>query len=492
MSEPDDIRQRTLSGIGWTGGSRIAQQLVQFVFTAILARILVPNDFGLIAMIGVFIGFAGIFIDFGLGSALVQREVVDQRHRNSAFWLNAGLGLLLMLVMMALAPVLAAFYNEPQLLPITLAIAPMFLVGSLSGVQSAMLEREMNFRSVSLIENASFLGSNIVAVGMAVAGLGVWSLVGLMIAQSVIRCALLWALSSWRPRATLDRDALRELWSFSSSFTWFNTINYWARNADNLLIGRFVGVNQLAFYSRAYSLMLLPIDTVSVPISRVMFPALSRLQGDTERLRRTYVRALGMIALTSFPVVVGLFAVARPFVLTVYGSKWAAVIPLLQILSLASLVQCLSRTSGWIYMSTGRTDWMVRWGVFSTVTALCSFVIGLPWGVRGVAISYTCWNVLILYPCLSIPGRLIGLSMLDVARSVSGAGAASLLMGVVVWVAERNMPTSWLPVTRLTLGVLAGVVTYVVALHLISPGSYRDLRNLIREYQARRSRPRTA
>ena len=322
------IREQTVIGLGWTAMSRVFQQSLQFVFSAVLARLLVPNDFGLIALISVFTGFASVFVDLGFTAAIVQRSKVDERHLSTAFWLNVMAGAGLMVVVMGMAPAIAAFYDQPQLVPLTLALAPSFLLGSLVGLQSAMLTRQMNFKRLTMIENSALVGANALAIGLAVSGFGVWSLVALALASAAIRAVLLWSASSWRPRAFLDRESVRDLWGFSSRLTAFNAVNYWARNADNLLVGRFIGTDSLAFCNRAYNLMLLPLDLVSSVPARVMLPVLSRLQDEPELVKRVYLRSIGLIALVTFPAMVGLFVVCEPFILTVYGSKWAPVIPL--------------------------------------------------------------------------------------------------------------------------------------------------------------------
>src|SRR5581483_11532615 len=274
----------------------------------------------------------------------------------------------------------------------------------------------------------TLLASNGLAVGLAASGFGVWSLAAYFLASTGFRSLALWVATPWRPGWRIDRGAFGDLWQFSSRLAAFNALNYWARNADNLLIGRFVGTAPLAYYNRAYNLMLLPVGLVASVTSRVMFPALSRLHEDQEQVKRVYLRATGLIALVTFPAMIGLLVVANPFILSVYGERWRPVVPILQILCIPSIVQCLTRTTGWIFQSQGRADWMFRWGVVSTVTVIVSFFIGLPWGVKGVSVAYACWTVLMASPSFSIAGRLIGVTLADVARSVIGVATASAAM----------------------------------------------------------------
>jgi PST family polysaccharide transporter len=481
VTETSDVRERTLSGLGWTAGFRLLQQVLQVGFTAVLARLLLPADFGLFAMMAVFVGFASLFVDLGLTPALVQRPELETRHLTAAFWLNAGMGLALMLLMMAIAPALAAFYGHPELLWLTLGMAPAFFIGSLVGVQTAILQREMNFRKLTTIENAAFVASYVVAILAALAGLGVWSLVLLTIAAGVTRSGLLWGLSPWRPSLGLDRGALSDLWGFSSRLTGANAINYWAGNADNLLIGKFVGTVPLGYYGRAYSLMLLPLTTMTQVTTRVIYPALSQLQHNHERVRRVYLRALGLVALVTFPAVVGLMALAKPFVLTLYGPNWRPAVELVQIFCVASLIQTLARTTAWIFMSQGQTRTLMKMGIVLSLTAIASFVIGLPWGVVGVTVAYTCWSVVTIYPMFVLTGRVIGLRPLRVFRAVGGVLLASAGMGLLVWLLETRLEEHWSNPARLLVGVATGIVAYPILLALISPAPYEDFRALAAE-----------
>ncbi len=478
--------QGTLASLGWNASSQFLQQFLQFGFSVVLARTLDPADFGLIAMMTVFTGFLSIFVDLGLGAAIIQRPEIEDRHLTSAFWLNIGMGTSFMLLVMALAPALAAFYGHPRLLWITLAYAPAFLIGSLVGVQDALLQRGMEFRKLFYIENSAFLASNLFAVCMALAGLGVWSLVAFTVAGASTRAAFLWISTAWRPTGLPDRASIKELWRFGSRLTGFNALNYWARNADNLLIGRFLGSLKLAYYNRAYTLMMIPSDLVSSISTRVMYPVLSRLQADREEVKRVYLRAMGMIMLVSFPAITGLFVLTRPFIDTVYGPHWVKVAPLLQILCIGSVVQILVRTTGWIFMSQDETGTLFRLGVLTSVTAIAAFAIGLPWGVRGVTIAYACWAVLSAYPIFYVAGDIIDLSVLGLFRAISGPVAASIPMGVAVWVVANSLLGGAPGGVRLVAGIATGVVSYVAVIVTFKPAPYLELMTIVRRSLAKR------
>lgn len=475
----DELALKTTRGIAWTVGSRLLQQGLQFAVIAVLARLLTPSDFGLVGLIAVFTGFATLLTDFGLSAALIQRPDVNHDHLSSAFWLNLVSGGCLSLLFAAGAPLIALFYGEPSLVWLTMVSGLVFLLNSTAAVQSSLLDRRMDFRRIALIENLATIVAAAAAIGAAAAGAGVWSLIVLTLAAAAARSAILWGTGQWRPQLRISRPALRDLWGFSVNLAAFNTTNYWARNADNLLIGKVLGPGPLGIYTRAYSTMLLPMSQVGSVAMRVMFPALSRIQDDKERVRRIYLRSVGLIALVTFPIAVGLFVAARPFVLTFYGSRWSAAVPILRLLCIVGLIQSIATTVGLLYQSQGRTDWMFRWSLLSTGMVIGAFAIGVQWGLTGVAISYVTSTMLLSYFSYAIPGRLIGMQFREVPLAIWRPLLASALMGLVVWGAAFAL-TGWPWAAQLGAEIALGMVGYLFSVTLVARALARDLLSLLR------------
>jgi O-antigen/teichoic acid export membrane protein len=480
------LRREVVSGTLWTTGASTGAQVVAFVVTAILAHLLAPSEFGLISMVLVFTGFAGLFVDMGLGAAVIQRDQLEERHLSSVFWVNVAAGFVLAGVMAALAPALSALYGEPRLIRLTFAISGNFVIASVVAVQVALLIRRLAFRRLAIIDMSATFVSGVVAVTAAVLGLGVWSLVAQALTLSSTRALLLWITSDWRPRRILERGAIHDLWGFSSNLAGFNALNYWIRNADNFLVGRFVGPAGLGIYGRAYNLMLMPLTQISWVLSRVMFPVLSRMQKDTARVKQAYLRAIGVIGLVTFPIVTGLFAVAEPFVLTVFGPKWEAMVPIVQILCLAGLSQSVGTTTGWIYQSQGRTDWMFRWGLASGAVTLVAFGIGIVWGVKGIAIAFAVRTVLLTYFNFSIPGKLIDLRFREVVSALRGVLVAALVMSGCVLLLGLALPESWPDSARLAAEVAFGALLYLGLTAGFRVQPYRELKDIVRDDLRRR------
>lgn len=476
------LRERTVHGVAWSLGARTLKVALQFVISVVLARILTPEDFGLLGMVVVFTGFASLFTDLGFSSALVQRPEIDERHRSSIFWVNLAAGAGVALLVFGSAPLLASFYEEPRLVPVTQIIALNFLLGSLNVVQNALLQRELDFRGLALIEITSVGAAGALGIGLALTGHGVYSLVWKMIAGTAVTVALMWGLRDWRPELRVSRKAVGDLIGFSANLLGFQSFNYWVRSFDDLLIGKVVGSHGLGVYSRAYESMLAPLKQVSSVVGRVMFPSLSKIQDDTDRVKRVYLRTVAIIALVTFPMMLGLLVVADAFVLGLYGPKWVEVIPLLRILCLVGLAQSIGTTTGWIYQSQGRTDWMFRWGLASGTATLVAFIVGIQWGVLGVVIAYTVRNFALTYFNFDIPGRLIGMGFGDVVRTVApmfgcAAAMAALLSGLHFGLLPGR--AAW---QQLLLEVPVGAAVYLAIVHAADLTAYRDLKRLAREH----------
>lgn len=483
------LKQRTVAGIAWSTAARIIQQAIQFTLSVVLARLLVPEDFGLVGMVSVFLGFAALFGEFGFGAALVYRPDLQPIHSVSVFWFNVAAGVVIAMLFWIGAPHIARFYNAPALEPITQAVGLNFVLSAASIVPLALLRRSMSFNRIAVLNVAATLIAGSVAILFAYMGFGPWAIVAQGLVSAAATSLLALAFADWRPSLQFSAAAVRELIGYSSNLVGFGVVNYWARNADQLLIGKFLGSFSLGVYSRAYTLMLLPISEVISVLGNVMFPALSSIQQDKARVKSIYLRAMPVIGLIAFPMMLGLLVVAEPFVLTLFGERWIAVAPLLRILCIVGVIQSMCSPTGWIYTSQGRTDWMFRWGIGGSGTLILGIVVGVLQGTaQAVALCYLLANVLICYPCIAIPGRLIGLRFSEVARAVRGPLACAILMAVVVWGAGRLLPTSWAPVARLASLVALGVVSYsalVLGARLAVVAELRDLLESLR--QGRRS-----
>ncbi len=484
----DDLRERTLSGIGWSGGSQLGRQLLYFAVSVVLARTLSPREFGLMGMIVVFTGFADLFAELGFGSAIIQRQDLQPRHLNAVFWLNVASGLVLTAVFFAASSWIAAFYGEPLLGPLTRVVALNFLLGSLAIVQRKVLVKSMDFRHLFLVEMVAVAVSGLVAIVAALSGSGVWSLAVQSLVLTAASAVMLWSFSTWRPALRMEIGAIRELFAYSANLLGFNVLNYWTRNLDNVLIGRFIGSAPLGIYGRAYSLMLLPIGQVTSVLTSVMFPALSIIQDDVEKVKRVYLRATRSIALVTFPLVIGLLVVADSFVRAIYGDQWSPAVPVVRILCLIGVIHSVGTTTGWIYNSQGRTDIQLRWGLYVLVVKTIAFVVGLRWGVIGVAAAYTLSSYVLWYPSWTTAGWLIHLRFGEMVRNLVEPFFCAVAMATAVWALRLMLPLAWPPWIDLAVQTSFGVMVYATLCHLWRVKAYLEIRELVLQQMESRAR----
>ncbi len=474
------LGQSAASGVKWSSVSQIGRQAVQFVTIAILARLLTPADFGLLGMAGVVIGFLELFKDMGTSAAVIQRKDSSDLLLYSIFWVNVIFGLFIVVLLFVVAPVAARFYREPRIAPLIQVLSIAFLISSVSTLQQAIWEREMAFQKLAKVEISAVVTGSIVGIISALLGIGVWSLVFQSLTVVTVTSALLWAFSDFRPKMSFCWPEVRALSNYSLNLTGFNVLNYIARNADYLLIGRFLGAQNLGYYSLAYRIMLFPLQNVSGVIRRVMFPVYSQFQDDDARFRLAYLKVVGAIAIVTFPMMLGLMVLTEPFVLAVFGSQWAPVSLLLIIFAPLGMSQSISTTAGTIYQAKGRTDWLFRWGIVAGVLVIVAFAIGLQWGIIGIAVAYALWELVLFYPAFAIPFKLINLPIRHLAHVLWRQLVCSVLMMVVVlflrFILPAGLGNGWI------LGILVpiGCLIYLLLSWLINREQVCEVVRLIR------------
>ncbi|MEI7828055.1 MAG: MOP flippase family protein [Euryarchaeota archaeon] len=476
-----NLKTRTVRSIGWSAASQIVRLLVGVLITAILARLLTQNDLGLIAMVLVFATFVSILSDFGLTSAIVQKQDVSDETLSSTFWISVGLGALLTLALAASAPLIAAFYSEPRLIPLVALMSTTFFIASFGSVQTALLTKSMNFKALAIIGICALGISGSVSVFLAFSGYGVSSLAWNAVLSAFITVVFTWIYARWIPHFSLGLQSVKGLLGFGANLTSFSVVNYFARNADNLLIGKFLGAAPLGFYNLAYNLLLFPMNNISSVIGSVMFPALSIIQHDKQMVREAYVTGNRYVAVVSFPLMTWLLVAAPQVIRVVYGPKWGSAIVLVQILALTGLTQSIGSNTGWIYLSQGRTDIMLKVGIFSTILYLVSFAVGLRWGVEGVAIAYTIASFLLLYPIHAIPFRLIDLKKRYFLAQLQSIILATLTLGIISYLTSISLAKLGVTqdLTILAIVTLASLLSYSAFIFMFDRELFKESLRLL-------------
>jgi PST family polysaccharide transporter len=459
--------------------AQAAQRASGFIITAILARKLSPEDFGLMALTVITVNLMSSLQTMGISAALVQRLDLNDEHVATAFWLNSGAGAVLAAAGMALSHPLTILFKEPRIAPL---LAVMMLTLPLNGMgwaSDALLQRRLAFRQIAIIEWVSSLGSGLVGVALALAGAGVWSLVAQYVAASVLMTGGRLLAAGWLPRLIFSAKRARELSSFSVNALGYMIVNYGMRNVDNALVGGFLGAEALGYYSLAYNLILMPGMSLSGLVGRVAFPALASVQNDLPRFRRAYLRMLRVISTVTLPFIVGLGATAPLFIAAIYGARWMPVVPVLQILFIIGVFEALA-TSSTAFWAMGRAGTLLLFATISLVVMALGFAVGVRWGLLGVA-----WSYIVISPAVFIlphifANRLMALRTRDFIEAMAPPLCAAAVMGVsVALLVSRGPHLFGPPWADLIAFICAGGVVYAAVLVAIGAFCGRRVGGLI-------------
>ncbi len=371
-----------------------------------------------------------------------------------------------------MSPLLAAFFKTPELTSILCVLGISFWLASCGITHSSFLLREMRFRSLAIADLSAALAAYLVALIFAYKGFGVWSLVLANVATSLISVIGYWIGAKWRPAWEFAVGEVKSITRYSLNLSGFGVVNYFSRNADNIIVGKVLGQAALGNYQMAYNLMLTPIQNISSVVAQATFPAFARIQDNDERFRAAFTRSSMLIGLISFPVLAGLGVVADPMIRTILGTKWLGAIAVFQILAPVGLAQSIYTTIGQIFMAKGRTDWLFRWGIIQTSILVASFLVGIHWGVLGVATAY-CFSFLCITmtPGFLIAFRLIGLRLSEFASALLPQLVITACMTLLCWFWLKLLPTLGIetPWILLSSAVILGAAFYVLAFLITWP-----------------------
>jgi PST family polysaccharide transporter len=414
-----NLRGITIRQTGVTLGGQVVGATLQLISTVVLARLLLPRDFGLIAMIAVVVAFVTLLREVGLTQAVIQEKKLAHEQLNALFWFNAAVTFGIAATLAVAAPLVAGFFGEPDLVSLTLAFSAVLVVTGVGAVHQALLTRRMQFGLLVKLEVLSHVLGVAIAIWLALLGASYWALFALPAVRAVGLTALIWFADPWRPGAPRRGAEIGDMMKFGFNVTGFNMSNFFARNADNLLVGWRWGPDLLGYYSRAYSIMMLPLNQISAPLSRVAIPALTRLRDDAERYRRVYLRMVSVLSALASPLLAFTIVTADWIVELLLGPGWNEAAPILSWLAVAALPQPLGNATGWLFLTQDRSAEFLRWGIASSSLAVLSFAIGLPFGPVGVAAAYAISGLTVRTPLLLWwAGRRGAVSTRDLAATL--------------------------------------------------------------------------
>lgn len=451
-----NLKRHTISGGAVTVSAQAAKFGLNLASTVILAHLLTPRDFGLVAMVTAVTGFLAMFRHAGLAIPTVQREHITDAQVSNLFWINLGVSGLCALIVAALSPAMAWFYRDSRITYITLFLSTTFLIGGFRVQHLALLKRQMRFKAIALIEVGSIAIGVLVGVVMALLHYRYWSLVGLTLATEIAAFVLTGSVSRWRPQLPSRGSGIGPLLAFGVHQTAASFIFTLARGCDNLLIGRVYGAATVGLYSRGAALVIRPLEQFLLPIDAVFLPTLSRLQSQPERYRSTFLRLYEAVALSVFFFSSLLLALALPITLVLLGRKWAQASAIFAGFTFLSLQLPLANAANWLLTSQGRGKDIFLTSSIAAVLTLASFVAGLPFGPVGVAIAFSASSLLVRLPILYyIVGRRGPVTTSDLWMAFLRHLPLWMVMFVTTWLA-RAMVADLRPLTQLLICVPVG------------------------------------
>lgn len=479
-------KNSVINALGWMAGGKIVGQFLSFGIGIVLARLLSPDAFGLLAMMMVFTGFASLLTNVGLGSALVQRMDVTDAHYSTVFWTNVGLGFTLALIVFYVSPWIAQFYGREELTDIGRILSLQFIINAVALVPRIRLVKSLTF---SVLATADFVGmvvAGIAAIVMAEKGYGFYALAWQSLIVIFVALVIVWLYSRWLPDLSYSKSALLDLLSFSA-FNFFNKlVHFFSQQLDKLLIGRFLGGEAVGLLDKAQSMMLFPLRNISHTVGSVMFPALSQVQEEKKRVGSIYKRSTHCIALITFPMMAGMFAVADTFVFGVLGAQWEGIIPVLRVLCIAGLANSIVTIVGSVYLSQGEARLMFMVTLYTRPLAIAGVVAGLyAGGLIGVVVGATIASFVNSIITLHMAGKLINLTVGALLGPLFKTLLLSVVMGGSVYLIGDLM-SSQNSLFTFFVQVLSGSLIYLVLIFVFRPPAFEDILDLIRERLSRK------
>lgn len=453
------LKEKTVGALSWSLVQEIAQRGMQFVIGIFLARLLGPVEFGLVAMLTIFITIGGALAESGFGSAIIQRKELTAADTSSAFFGNVLFSLCLTVTLWIAAPLIARFYDQSALTSLTRAWSVVLVINSFGVVQSALMVRDLNFKGQAVVTVLSTGISGVVGLTLAWRGWGAWSLVWQQITFAFVRACVLWLSNRWRPSFLLSRSSFSNLFAFGSRMVAASVVDTLFENLYSVVIGKIYSPLTLGFYNRAYTLQ----DTVSRLLSaianRVTFPVFSQLQEDSDRLRRGLRKATTTLVFAQFPMMVGLAAIARPLVIVLLGEKWEPCVSSLQILCFAGLFYPMHLLNLNVLMAKGRSDLYFRVVLIRRTLVVLNILLTFDWGILPMVWGQAVISVVSLFVNAYYTRELAGYSLPAQIRDVAPYLIASIAMGgVVVAVA---LPDSFSVASICAIKICSGALVYL-------------------------------
>ncbi|MDX8411662.1 MAG: lipopolysaccharide biosynthesis protein [Mariprofundaceae bacterium] len=471
--------------VGFSAAGSMGVKIVSLLGFIVLARLLSPHEFGLMAMIAIFTALATILIELGMDSALIHNQRATDRHYSTAFWVNLLMGAVFCLLMVAAAGQIASFFNADELANVAKVSAMVFILNSLAIVPFALIKKRRQFRLVARVEVVSTVCGLVVAMVMAFLGYGVWALVANLLVVALVQVVLCFMFAHWHPQWNWGRVELAELWSYSGYLIGTNIFNYAVRNIDNLLVGKMLGIQALGAYKYAFQIASMPTALVAGVFNRVFFSSYSEFRDDKPRIKSMHLKASRLIAFLLFPAMLGLGVIADYFVLAVLGEKWIQMGYILSFFAIIMLFNSVGVMNSVLYLSQGKTSFQFKVTVFLRINVILGIVIGIQYGLDGLLWGYLIAYLINIGPAFYFSGKLVGISLVDVASNLGSVVTSSLLMAAIIYAVREMASLEPGSIVSLMVLILVGAVSYTLISFLLQRKLCREVLDEMKPWPGR-------
>jgi teichuronic acid exporter len=483
MNANDSIKNQSMHGMFWNALEYVSVQGGQFLITLVLARLLLPRDFGSIGMLAIFIAISQTFIDSGMGMALIQKKDRSELDFSTVFIYNLGVSLGIYLILFLAAPAIAAFYNLPQLALLSRVLTLSILINALSLVQNTRLTIQLNFQKIAKINVIAVLVSGALAIYSAYQGLGVWALVVQSLSRSFTSMLLLWYFGKWKPNFQFSKASFHQLFGFSSKVLGVGIAGTVFANIYKVIIGKAYTARALGFYSQGFQLAEMSSGSVTNILQKVSFPILSNVQDDLPKFVAVFQRYLRMAAFVNFPLMVLLSMLAEPFVIVFLTDKWLPIVPLLQWLCFARLLYPITVLNNVVLNAKGRSDLFLKVDLAKWPVTILALLITIPLGLEAVVIGHVITSFIGFLMNSYMAGKLFKYGAMGQLKDVLWQALASMGMAGVVYLFGLIQSPA---ITHLVVGAAIGLFSYLLIAILLKIPELKDLAHVAQVWLKKR------
>ena len=475
----DNLNKDIVKAVKWSIAERFGQQGLRFVVSIFLARLLLPEEFGLIAMLSIFIAIGSSFIDSGFQKALVQKKALTRVDECSVFFFNIFVALIVAGLMFVSGPLISEFYNQPQLNLIARSLSVVFLFSSLGLVQDSLLIKKLDFNTIFKINVSSYILSAISSIAIALNGFGVWSLVVLHVGSSFFRTIFLWIFSSWRPALIFSFDSLKSMYVFGSRLFIVSLTNSVFLNIYQVVIGRLFSAASLGFYSRAKTLSKYPVTLMTSVVNQVTFPVFSKIQDDKLRLKEYIGKTLTTITVVTFPLMIGIIVVAKPLIIVLFTEKWLQSVPFFQMLCVAGLLYPIGIVNMNALNAQGRSDLFLMMNIINKLLIILMVIVTYRYGIKAMIAGQIVNSIIAFYLNTYYSGKYLSYSIVMQIKDMYPSMVTSVLMGVLIYSIKYFISENTL--ILLIVQILTGAIIYLILCFIFKVEAFFTVLKIIKK-----------